>query len=339
MKQQNPKIKVGFSSGDMNGVGTEILLTSLADKKIPGNLITIIYAPLDNLKYTSNHLGLKLEFNLINSPENSKINKINVIDSFRKFANVNFGNIDKEMGQTAFESIRRSVKDLNDKKIDVLVTPPINKRAIHSDVFPFMGHTDYINSKVKGKATMMMVSDELKVALLTEHIPIEKVAATITKELIHDKIKGIHETLVRDFQIKNPKIAILSIDPHAGDEGVISKNDQRIMTPAIKVLTEKGLLVYGPCPSDSFFGSREYKKYDITVASFHDQGLIPFKTLSFGQGVNYTSGLERIRTSPDHGTAFSIAGKGQASNKSLIASIFLAIKIFQKRNFFELIKK
>ena len=217
MEEQKIKIKVGFTSGDMNGVGAEILLSLLADNKLLSLITPIIYAPIKNLKYISSHIGLALSFNKINSPKESQENKINVIDNFKTFADVSFGDMNKEMGKTAFHSIKNSVQDLKDKKIDVLVTAPINKEAIHSDSFKFMGHTDYIDSQIDGSAVMMMVSDELKVALLTEHIPIAKVTETITKDLVRDKIKNLHNTLIRDFQIEKPKIAVLSIDPHAGD--------------------------------------------------------------------------------------------------------------------------
>ena len=335
MEEQKIKVKVGFTSGDMNGVGTEILLSLLAENKLLSLITPIIYAPLKNLKYISSHNGSNISFNKVNSPKESEENKINVIDNFKTFADVSFGEMNKEMGKTAHQSIKNSVQDLKDKKIDILVTAPINKEAIHSDSFKFMGHTDYIDSKLEGEAVMMMVSEGLRVALLTEHIPIARVTETITKDLVRAKIKNLHNTLIRDFQIEKPKIAILSIDPHAGDGGVIAKNDQEVTVPVIKEMNDNGFLIYGPFPADSFFGSLEYKKYDITVASFHDQGLIPFKTLSFGKGVNYSSGLERIRTSPDHGTAYGIAGKGEASKESFLSSIFLAIDLFKNRKAYD----
>ena len=335
MEEQKIKVKVGFTSGDMNGVGTEILLSLLAENKLLSLITPIIYAPLKNLIYISSHNGSNISFNKVNSPKESEENKINVIDNFKTFADVSFGEMNKEMGKTAHQSIKNSVQDLKDKKIDILVTAPINKEAIHSDSFKFMGHTDYIDSKLEGEAIMMMVSEGLRVALLTEHIPIARVTETITKDLVRAKIKNLHKTLIRDFKIEKPKIAILSIDPHAGDGGVIAKNDQEVTVPVIKEMNDNGFLIYGPFPSDSFFGSLEYKKYDITVASFHDQGLIPFKTLSFGKGVNYSSGLERIRTSPDHGTAYGIAGKGEASKESFLSSIFLAIDLFKNRKAYD----
>ena len=198
-----------------------------------------------------------------------------------------------------------------------------------------MGHTDYIDSQINGSSTMMMVSNDLRVALLTEHIPISKVTNSITADYVENKVNSLNQTLMRDFQIERPKIAILSIDPHAGDGGVIAENDKKIIVPAIKKAYDSGILAYGPFSADSFFGSDEYKKYDLVIASYHDQGLIPFKTLSFGMGVNYTSGLDKIRTSPDHGTAYSIAGKGIASRDSFLCSIYLAIDIYRRRKIYD----
>ena len=335
MKDQTNNIKVGFTTGDMNGVGPEVLLNSLQNAELLSLCTPVIYGSLKNLNYTASHLGFDISFNKINSVEQSQDEKINVIDSFKNPPPISFGTLNKEMGAAAFESIKNGIKDLKEAKIDVLVTPPINKEAIHSDDFRFMGHTDYINSEINGSATMMMVSNELRVALLTEHIPVSEITNSITTELVETKLKSLSETLIRDFQIEQPKIAILALDPHAGDGGIIADNDKKLIVPAVKKMQDSGILVYGPFPADSFFGSAEYMKYDLIVASYHDQGLIPFKTLSFGMGVNYTSGLDRIRTSPDHGTAYSIAGKGVASKDSFLSSIYLAIDVYRRRKIYD----
>lgn len=335
MKDQTNNIKVGFTTGDMNGVGPEVLLNSLQNTELLSLCTPVIYGSLKNLNYTASHLGFDISFNKINSVEQSQDEKINVIDNFKNPPPISFGTLNKEMGAAAFESIKNGIKDLKEAKIDVLVTPPINKEAIHSDDFQFMGHTDYINSEINGSSTMMMVSNELRVALLTEHIPVSEVTNSITPELVENKLKALRETLIRDFQIEQPKIAILAIDPHAGDGGVIAENDKKLIVPAVKKMQDSGILVYGPFPADSFFGSTKYMKYDLIVASYHDQGLIPFKTLSFGMGVNYTSGLDRIRTSPDHGTAYSIAGKGVASKDSFLSSIYLAIDVYRRRKIYD----
>ncbi len=339
LKDKKNKIKIGFTSGDMNGIGPEILLSSLANSEMLSLFTPIIYAPIKNLTYTLNHFDLNIAFNNISAPEESIEKAINVIDNHGTPPSISFGTLDKEMGAVAFESIKNSVKDLKNGKIDVLVTPPINKQAIHSDKFRFMGHTDYIASQIDGNPTMMMVSKDLRVALLTEHTAIADVTKAITSELVETKLKTLHSTLMKDFRIERPKIAILSLDPHAGDGGVISTNDKKIISPAVKKIHNSGILIYGPFAADSFFGSMEYKKYDLIVACYHDQGLIPFKTLSFGTGVNYTSGLNRIRTSPDHGTAYSIAGKGVASKDSFLSSIFLAIDIYKRRYIYKKFSK
>ena len=335
MKDQENNIKVGFTTGDMNGIGPEILLSSLQNADLLTFCTPVIYGPLKNLNYTLSHLGFDISFNKITSADKLKEGKINVIDSFKNPPKILFGSLNKEVGYAAFESIKKGVKDLKDGKIDVLVTPPINKEAIHSENFPFMGHTDYINSEIRGSSTMMMVSNDLRVALLTEHIPVAKVTESITPELVEKKVNSLNETLMRDFLIERPKIAILSIDPHVGDGGVIAENDKNLIVPAIKKMQDSGVLVYGPFSADSFFGSAEYKKYDLIIAAYHDQGLIPFKTLSFGMGVNYTSGLDKIRTSPDHGTAYSIAGKGVASTDSFLCSIYLAIDVYRRRKIYD----
>jgi len=335
LKDQKNNIKVGFTTGDMNGVGPEILLSSLQNNELLSLCTPVIYGPLKNLRYTLNHLGFDISFNKISSADKSKEGAINVVDDFKNPPEISFGALNKEVGHAAFESIKKGVKDLKEGKIDVLVTPPINKEAIHSDDFPFMGHTDYINSEINGSSSMMMVSNDLRIALLTEHIPVSKVTDSITPELVENKVNALNETLMRDFQIERPKIAILSIDPHVGDGGVIAENDKKLIVPAIKKVQDSGVLVYGPFSADSFFGSAEHNKYDLIIAAYHDQGLIPFKTLSFGMGVNYTSGLDKIRTSPDHGTAYSIAGKGVASTESFLCSIYLAIDIYKRRKIYD----
>ena len=335
MKEQKNNIKVGFTTGDMNGVGPEILLNSLKETELLSLCTPVIYGPVKNLNYTLSHFGFDISFNKISSVEQLQEGKINVVDNFKNPPEISFGTLSKEMGHAAFESIKKGVKDLKDGKIDVLVTPPINKEAIHSKEFQFMGHTDYINSVLDGSSTMMMVSNDLKVALLTEHIPISNVTDSITTDYIESKVNSLNQTLIRDFQIERPKIAILSIDPHAGDGGVIAENDKRLTVPAIKKMQDLGVLVYGPFSADSFFASAEYKKYDLIIAAYHDQGLIPFKTLSFGMGVNYTAGLDRIRTSPDHGTAYPIAGKGVASSDSFLCSIYLAIDVYRRRKVYD----
>jgi 4-phospho-D-threonate 3-dehydrogenase / 4-phospho-D-erythronate 3-dehydrogenase len=214
----------------------------------------------------------------------------------------------------------------------VLVTAPINKYNIQSDTFKFPGHTDYLAQELEGDALMFMVQDNLRVGLLTDHIPVSEVASHLTEALITKKIETIKQSLIQDFSINKPRIAVLGVNPHCGDGGVIGNEDDLILKPTLKKIFEKGTLVFGPFPADGFFGSNQYEKYDAVIATYHDQGLIPFKTLSFGNGVNYTAGLNRVRTSPDHGTAYDIAGKGIADYNSFKEAVYLAIDIFHSRN-------
>jgi 4-hydroxythreonine-4-phosphate dehydrogenase len=212
-----------------------------------------------------------------------------------------------------------------------LVTAPINKYNIQAEDFKFPGHTDYLNQELEGNALMLMVQDNLKVGLLTDHIPINEVAKHLTEELIVKKIETIKQSLTKDFSINKPKIAVLGLNPHCGDGGVIGKEEDQILKPALKKIFEKGTLVFGPFAADGFFGSNQYERYDAIIATYHDQGLIPFKTLSFGNGVNYTAGLNKVRTSPDHGTAYDIAGKGIADFNSFKEAVYLAIDIYNSR--------
>ena len=244
---------------------------------------------------------------------------------------IKFGEPTKESGKYAVLSLQSSVKDLRLNLIDVLVTLPINKHNIQSKKFNFPGHTDYISNELKGESLMFMVSKELKVGLLTDHVPINKVSSLINESLISKKINIIINSLKTDFGIYKPKVAVLGVNPHTGDNGVIGIEDDTIIRPAIDNLKKSGNLIFGPYSADSFFGSKQYQNYDAIVASYHDQGLIPFKTLTFGKGVNFTAGLDRIRTSPDHGTAYEIAGKGIANPESFEEAILTAIMIYRNR--------
>ena len=211
------------------------------------------------------------------------------------------------------------------------MSAPINKESIQSDVFNFPGHTDYLDNQIEGKALMLMVSGNLRIGLLTDHIPISKIPENITQELVENKVNTIHKTLIEDFNISKPKIAILGINPHSGDNGLIGSEEKTILSPIVERMRENNILIFGPYSADSFFGSGKHEPFDAVIASYHDQGLIPFKTLSFGQGANFTAGLEKIRTSPDHGTAYSIAGKGIADETSFKEALFLAISTYKNR--------
>jgi 4-hydroxythreonine-4-phosphate dehydrogenase len=265
--------------------------------------------------------------------------KINVVNVWQEKFQTCFGDPSIESGKLSYLSLEASATSLAENKIDVLVTAPINKNNIQNENFEFPGHTDYLAKKFEGKSLMFMVSEGLKVGLVTDHIPIKQVHSNITKDKVKEKFSLIEESLIKDFGVQRPKIAVLSIDPHVGDGGTIGDDDDKILKPALKEISETESFVFGPFSSDSFFGSGLYKKYDAVLAIYHDQGLIPFKTLSFGEGVNYTAGLTKIRTSPDHGTGYDIAGKGLADNTSFKKAIFSAIEILNLRKLNEVLNK
>ncbi len=315
----------------MNGVGPEILLSILSKNQFPENCVPLVYASYKNLERTKKHLSMNCELHLIHSASKLEESAINVLDIDARGAAVNYGKKDKVMGRLAYHCLAKAAQDLKDEKIDVLVTAPINKETIQSKNFSFTGHTDYLNENIEGSSVMMMVSESLRVALLTEHLSLSKVTSSVTEDLVESRTRSVHKTLQLDFNIREPKIAMLSIDPHAGDNGVIGTIDNMVLAPCINFMKKEGMLIDGPFPADSFFGSMKYKEFDAVIATYHDQGLIPFKTFSFGKGVNFTSGLKYVRTSPDHGTAYEIAGKGAAKDSSFREAIKLAVEVYKNR--------
>ena len=324
-------IRIGFSIGDLNGIGGELILKIIKERNLLKSFTPIIYASAKVINFLNNHFKYLINFNEINNVEQALPYEINVLNVWTEDIEIKFGEPTKESGKYAVLSLQSSVKDLRLNIIDVLVTLPINKHNIQSNKFNFPGHTDYISNELKGESLMFMVSKELKVGLLTDHVPINKVSSLINESLIYKKINIINNSLRMDFGISNPKVAVLGLNPHTGDNGVIGTEDDTIIRPAIDNLKKSGNLIFGPYSADSFFGSKQYQNYDAIVASYHDQGLIPFKTLTFGEGVNFTAGLDRIRTSPDHGTAYEIAGKGIANPKSFEEAILTAIMIYRNR--------
>ena len=324
-------IRIGFSIGDLNGIGGELILKIIKETELLKSFTPIIYASAKVINFLNNHFKYLINFNEINNVEQALPYEINVLNVWTEDIEIKFGEPTKESGKYAVLSLQSSVKDLRLNLIDVLVTLPINKHNIQSNKFNFPGHTDYISNELKGESLMFMVSKELKVGLLTDHVPINKVSSLINESLIYKKINIINNSLRMDFGISNPKVAVLGLNPHTGDNGVIGTEDDTIIRPAIDNLKKSGNLIFGPYSADSFFGSKQYQNYDAIVASYHDQGLIPFKTLTFGEGVNFTAGLDRIRTSPDHGTAYEIAGKGIANPKSFEEAILTAIMIYRNR--------
>ena len=325
------KVKLGISIGDLNGIGGEIVLKTFDDSRMLDFCTPVIFANTKTLNYIKKHFKLSLNFQGIDEPSKAIDGKINVCNVWKENVNINFGQEDPKVGEYAFKSLEAATAALKANEIDVLVTAPINKHSIQSEKFNFPGHTDYLAQELEGESLMFMISDELRVGLFTDHVALKDIAQVITPELIQNKISLIQNSLRQDFRISKPKVAVLGINPHSGDQGVIGKEDEEIMKPTLEKLRNKGELVYGPYSADSFFGSKNYKNFDAVIASYHDQGLIPFKTLSFGNGVNYTAGLSKVRTSPDHGTAFEIAGKGEADINSFKEAVFKGIEIFKCR--------
>lgn len=330
MKKEE-KVIVGISIGDLNGIGPEIIIKAYEDPRSLELNTPIIFASGKTMQFFKNHYKSKINFFSIDSPEKVVHGKVNVVNVWKEPVNINFGKEDKKIGGYAIRSLEAATNALRDGAIDVLVTAPINKHNIQSEKFNFPGHTDYLAKALNGNSLMFMVSGSLRIGLLTDHVPLKDATNHITESLIVEKISTVITSLKKDFAVRKPKIAVLAINPHAGDNGVIGNEDDIVLRPTLQKLQEKGHLVYGPYSADSFFGSNTHKKFDAIIASYHDQGLIPFKTISFGQGVNYTAGLDRIRTSPDHGTAYEIAGKGEADDNSFKQAIFTAIQIFRNR--------
>ena len=331
MIKKAENIIVGISIGDLNGIGSEVVLKTFEDSRMLELCTPVIFANVKTLSFVKKNFESTLMLHGIDTLDQLVIGKINVLNVWQESVAINFGVNDDAIGKYAIKSFVAATKALQESKIDVLVTAPINKYNIQAEDFKFPGHTDYLNQELEGDALMLMVQDNLKVGLLTDHIAINDVANHLTEELIVKKIETVRQSLIEDFSINKPKIAVLGLNPHCGDGGVIGKEEDEILKPALKKIFEKGTLVFGPFAADGFFGSNQYEQYDAVIATYHDQGLIPFKTLSFGNGVNYTAGLNKVRTSPDHGTAFDIAGKGIADFNSFKEAVYLAIDIFNSR--------
>jgi 4-hydroxythreonine-4-phosphate dehydrogenase len=339
MVKKAENIIVGISIGDLNGIGSEVILKTFEDTRMLELCTPVIFANAKIVSFLRKELNIDIAIHGIDKIEQLVVGKINVLNVWREGVNLELGKNDDVVGSYAIKSFVAATKALKDGLVDVLVTAPINKYNIQSEDFKFPGHTDYLDKELEGDALMLMVHDDLRVGLLTDHVPVNEVAKHLNEKLISSKIKTIIQTLKQDFEIEKPKVAVLGLNPHSGDNGVIGQEEEKIIKPALKKLFEAGNMVFGPFSADGFFGSAQYEKYDAVIATYHDQGLIPFKTLSFGNGVNYTAGLNKIRTSPDHGTAYEIAGKGVANHESFKEAVYLAIDIFKKRNEYqELIK-
>ncbi len=331
MSRQKPRI--GITIGDLNGIGPEVVMKSLADNRMLDHFTPIIYGSTRVLSFYKKLLNInEFSYSQVKTPGQYNQKNINVFNCWEEVIEIKAGTASKESGRASFLALKQACEDLKEGHLDALVTAPIDKQSIHSENFPFKGHTEYLTQFFGATDSLMfMVSENLKVSLVTEHVPINEVAGQISKAKIESKIKILEQSLRNDFLVGKPKIAVLGLNPHAGDSGLIGKEDSEIIAPVIIDLKNKGKLVYGPYPADGFFGTKSYLKFDAVLAMYHDQGLIPFKTIAFEDGVNFTAGLSIVRTSPDHGTAYSISGKNEADETSMRLAIYKACDIFYHR--------
>ena len=331
------KIRVAITQGDTNGVGYEVILKVFSDPNILELCTPIIYGSPKIASYHRKALNLEVPYTIINHAEEARDGRVNLLACFDDEIKIEIGQPSQEAGAAALKALDRAMTDYRSELYDVLVTAPINKATIQSPGFHFPGHTEYIETSVgEGqKALMILMNETLRVALVTTHLPIKDIAKAITKEGIIEKATIFHKALKRDFRISSPRIAVLSLNPHAGDNGLLGSEEKDIILPAIEELADKGIQAFGPFAADGFFGSGAYDRFDGVLAMYHDQGLAPFKTIALESGVNYTAGLPIVRTSPDHGTAYDIAGKGVADENSMRQAIFTAIDVFRNRKFYD----
>jgi len=333
------KIRLGISIGDPNGIGIEVILKTFQDARMLELCTPVIFGSTKTISYHKNALNLKNPIHGLTDIKKLVNNRMNLLNIWQETVEIDFGKPSQTAGKFAFLSLKKATEALISNDIDVLVTAPINKQTIHSDEFKFKGHTDYLESVLEGESLMILMDGDLRMGLATAHVSLKEVSELITSELIENKIKILNKTLKQDFGIQKPKIAVLGLNPHSGDNGVIGNEEVDIIIPTLNKLQESGILAFGPFPADGFFGHETYLEYDAILAMYHDQGLAPFKALTFGNGVNFTAGLSKIRTSPDHGTAFDIAGKGKADFNSFKTAVYSAIDIFrQRKSNFQLIE-
>ena len=331
---ETTKLIIGITHGDINGIGYEIILKTMAEPRMLETFIPVIYGSSKVAAYHRKNLELQgLNLNVVNSIEEINHKRVNIINCVDDEIKVEIGTSTEEAGKAAFIALERATEDLKKGALHALVTAPINKKNIQSANFKFPGHTEYLEEKfgVETPALMMLVNDVMRVAVVTGHIPVSEVSSQLTEKAILDKLTVLNNSLKNDFSIGRPRIAVLGLNPHAGDEGVIGDEEKRVIIPAIKQAESKGIICVGPYPADGFFGSGTFNKFDGVLAMYHDQGLIPFKTVSMDTGVNFTAGLSIIRTSPDHGTAYDIAGQNLASEESFRQALYLAYDIYQNR--------
>lgn len=336
---KNRKPIVGITQGDGNGIGYEVIIKSLADARILESFTPVLYGSSKIFGFYRkliHNLNENMDTYVIQSAKDARPKKINIVNCLPDNIFVEPGKPTPESAKSAITALEAAVADIKGGDIDVLVTAPINKRAMVSEGFGYTGHTDYLQKEFGVEdVAMFMVSDRLKIGVVTGHIPLKNVASSLTTEAIVKKIRIMHASLKRDFGVIEPRIAVLGLNPHCGDGGLLGDEEERIILPAVKLLNDEGILAFGPYSPDGYFGAGNYEKFDATLAMYHDQGFAPFKALAFEDGVNFTAGLPIVRTSPDHGTAYEMAGRDEADPHSMMSSIYTAIDIFRKRIAFD----
>ena len=331
--EENRKIRVGVTHGDINGVGYEVILKAFSDSTMFDLCTPIVYGSPKVAAYHRKAVELQTSFSIINTAEEAQEGKLSILACTEDELKVELSKPSAEAGKAALDALERALADYKEGLIDVLVTAPINKHSIQSDEFHFPGHTEYIEERVgEGeKALMILMKDDFRVALVTGHIPVKDIASTLTKELIMEKMEIFNRSLKQDFNIGCPRIAVFSLNPHAGDNGLLGTEETEVIIPAMKEMQAKGVQCFGPYPADGFMGSGNFTHFDGILAMYHDQGLAPFKALAMDEGVNYTAGLPIVRTSPAHGTAYDIAGQGVATEDSFRQAIYTAIDVYRNR--------
>ncbi len=323
---------IGISCGDLNGIGMEIIMKTFANEEMLELCTPVVFASSKVASYHRKALDMgDFSFHIINDLDKLHEQKCNLLNCWKEEVNLELGKEDKQVGEYALRSLQKACDALDAGKIQALVTAPIHKHSIQSGEFKHTGHTDFLENRYQAEAIMMLASEEMKMTLATVHIPLAAVSSALSQKLISNKLRLIDKSLRNDFHIKKAKIAVLALNPHAGDGGVIGTEDDDLVKPAVQHAFEKGIMAFGPFPADSFFGAQKHKQYDAVLAMYHDQGLVAFKSLSFGQGVNYSAGLPIIRTSPDHGTGFDIAGKGIADESSFRHAVYMASELVRNR--------
>ncbi|MFM2267184.1 MAG: 4-hydroxythreonine-4-phosphate dehydrogenase [Bacteroidota bacterium] len=328
------KIRVGITTGDLNGIGLEVALKVLSNPKIAELCTPVIYASPKVVAYHKNVTQVEFQFSTVQTADEIEDeDRIYVVNCWADTVNITLGKVSEEGGSYAFRSLEKATEELKAGFIDAIVTPPIHKKAMQMAGFPFVGHTEYITEKFESKESLMfMVCDDFRIGLVTNHLPLAQVAAAVTKEKIAEKLKIMNKSLKIDFFIEKPLIAVLGLNPHAGDEGAIGTEEETIIRPAVEEAKAAGIMAMGPFAADGFFGSGQHRRFDGVLAMYHDQGLVAFKALSFGEGVNFTAGLPVVRTSPDHGTGFDIAGLNKANPDSFRRALYLAIDVARNRD-------